>query len=283
MSTLHMIAQAAIHCPDPSQALGEQGIGALYIQLFSLGILWVSIHCSGMCGPIMAGLIQYEIPSNMGGHDLSHKLKGVFLYQLGRALTYGTIGAMLGWVGLAIDAQARQFSRIAGLITAVVLLAVALHPIYQHIATKLRKNRAVTKAPSSTLSSSYMTHVIRRLQKRLPQKGVKRMFFYGVVLGLMPCMLMFWVMQLAIASAHPFHGAMLMLGLVFLTTPILAAAASFTQLKIFGGRAGNWLTSLSMLISATWIGLISAAANGWIDHVHTSMMIFGKPYMLMLF
>ena len=32
---------------------------ALWAQLVGVGILWVSIHCGGMCGPIVGGLIGH--------------------------------------------------------------------------------------------------------------------------------------------------------------------------------------------------------------------------------
>ena len=38
-----------------------------------------------------------------------------------------------------------------------------------------------------------------------------------------------------------------------------------------------------MMVSGVWLGLIAAAANGWVDHLHVPFRLFGELYTVMLF
>ncbi len=249
----------------------------LYLQLIGLGLLWVTFHCSGMCGPILIGLTAHEVrdaPHTSLTARLSARARAVLAYQTGRALTYALMGATLGALGSAAEALTRDVTRVAGLITAAALLIAAL--------VKL------VGAPGAQAGAARFGLRLGRLTRRVarfaPDAGPWRMMIYGVVLGLMPCMLMFWAMNLAVASASPLHGALLMVGLVVMTTPVLTAAACSTALaRPRSARMQRWLVPGAMALSGAWIGLMAIAANGWIEHVHVPITLLGQRHVIMLF
>ena len=68
---------------------------ALLISAFVLGLLG-SFHCAGMCGPIAIALPLH-------GNTLPQKIYGGLLYNLGRTLTYGLMGAVFGLLGQGVE------------------------------------------------------------------------------------------------------------------------------------------------------------------------------------
>ena len=62
-----------------------------YITALLVGLAG-SLHCAGMCGPIVIAL-----PSGVVGGI--HLWNTRILYNLGRILTYGILGAMIGIIG----------------------------------------------------------------------------------------------------------------------------------------------------------------------------------------
>ncbi len=63
----------------------------LVIAAISLGLLG-SFHCIGMCGPIALALPVHQYSS-------LKKYLGIFLYNLGRVITYTFLGVLFGLLG----------------------------------------------------------------------------------------------------------------------------------------------------------------------------------------
>lgn len=250
----------------------------LYAQLFGVGLLWVTFHCSGMCGPIMAGMVAHNYPpgSEERGHQLGRRAAGVLAYQGGRAITYAILGALAGGLGAVIEQGARAVTQTATLVAAALMIALALF--------KLIGGRHQTGADRGWAKlGRWLGRQMRRIEHIAPRRGAQRMGLFGLIMGLLPCMLMFWALSLAIASSSPWHGAALMVGLVALTTPMLLAAGCSTALLGRRFRAlGERLVPGALLVSGAWMGLIAAAANGWIAHVHIPFRLGAELYTVML-
>ncbi|TVR04495.1 MAG: sulfite exporter TauE/SafE family protein [Deltaproteobacteria bacterium] len=253
----------------------------LYAQLFSVGLLWTSVHCAGMCGPIMIGLTASRgIADERPAARLRKAASGVFAYQGGRAIMYMALGAAAGLAGAVLEAWVHGATRVAGLVLAAVLMGMGLWALP---GTPWAAARARMDARSGAATGRWMGQVLRRLDPWLPRQGAARMALVGFALGLLPCMLTFWALGLAASSADPLHGALLMLGLILLTTPVLTAAGCSTVVsQRFRLRAGAAFVPLALLFSGTWVALVSAAANGWIPHVSIPLRLFGQDLSLML-
>jgi sulfite exporter TauE/SafE len=240
----------------------------------------VTFHCAGMCGPIMAGLVTHNtrVPRDASRSEMLRvRAQGVLGYQAGRALTYAALGALAGGLGGAVASHMRTWTGITTLLCAGCIIAIALY--------KLIPWRTSGPPGQSTWAAQgrWLGRVMRRLSALTPARGAKKMMLFGVVMGLLPCMLMFWVLNLAVASASVWHGALLMVGLVVMTTPVLLGSGCSTSLIPASWRArGDRLVPVGLLISGVWTGLIGAATQGYIEHVHLPFRLFGELYTFML-
>ena len=72
-----------------------------------------------------------------------------------------------------------------------------------------------------------------------------------------------------------------MLLLVVMSTPTLlfAGCAAALPTRRINGEA---LVPYALILSGGWLGLISAAANGWIEHIHLQFAIGSEKFVLML-
>ncbi len=253
-----------------------------YAQVFGIGLLWVTVHCFGMCGPIMAsitaatGVHQSPDPTTR----LWRAFKGVIAYQSGRGLVYMALGASAGLAGSAARGLIRDLTQTAGLVVAAVILAIGLIKLFS-----LRPPRALAGLRSrwSKRSARFTSKVLRILRHNGPRSGAAAMVLFGLALGFLPCMLMFWVLGIAATTQSAFHGAALMLLLVAMTTPVLVLAACGSSLPgIFRRLRSDRVIGGAMVLSGVWLMLIAFAANGWIDHVHIPFEFRDEPLVIML-
>jgi sulfite exporter TauE/SafE len=239
-----------------------------YSQILSIGILWITIHCAGMCGPIIAG-----VTSSPGSKTpFGKRIIRVLAYQSGRAVTYAALGMAAGLVGAVFETTIRSFANAAGLVlsAALVLMGIAQLPaVHRRIPT-------LNRGSGQSIAAQLMK-VIRAARE---MHDIPRLFVTGMMLGLLPCMLMFWVLSIAASTASPFHGAGVMVLLVVMTTPTLIFAGVLAQLPI--RKYGEQLVPLSLIVSGAWMGMVALAANGWIDHVHLQFKLGGEGYVFML-
>ncbi len=77
-----------------------------------------SIHCAGMCGPILLTVNKF------GSDRRQDAVARIVVYQIGRVAAYATLGAAAGYTGSTIASSG--FSRVLAGIAGVLLLAVAV-------------------------------------------------------------------------------------------------------------------------------------------------------------
>ncbi len=258
------------------------------IQLATVGLLWVTIHCAGMCGPIVAGLNASTLDRDGDDADRSLLARGainILAYQAGRSITYATFGALAGLVGASLETAVIDVGRIAALVAGMAMILVGLASM-----TNIRRflpTSSPTTADSANGQTGSVTGRIgraaRKLSDLIPASGRGRIVLFGAVMGFLPCMLMFWVLALAASTANPLGGAGLMVGLVVLTTPVLLFAG--TSPLLAAGRFQRWSSAVragAMMLSGVWLVLIGAAHNGWIAHQKFVFEMFGRSFTLML-
>jgi sulfite exporter TauE/SafE len=248
-----------------------------YAQVFGIGLLWVTVHCMGMCGPIMASLT-----AGMGvhraktpGQRIRRAVAGVLAYQGGRSIVYLALGASAGLAGAAAKGVIEDLTQTAGLVVAVVIIVVGI--------LKLLPLRGLMGGALALKAAAVTGKLLRWARKVGPRSGPVAMAIFGFVMGFLPCMLMFWVLGVAASSASAFHGAMLMLMLVVMTTPLLILAATGSSLPgVFRHLRSDRVIGGAMIMSGVWLGLIAMAANGWIEHIHFPIEVFGEKLTIML-
>jgi sulfite exporter TauE/SafE len=251
------------------------------VQLLGIGLLWVSLHCVGMCGPIVAMLNAGDAASSEASSDLWSGARNVLAYQTGRAITYALMGAAVGGLGAVVETAIQSISRSTVGIVAIALLVAGL----LRAPPVKRRLRAGDSGSTDALSGvgARLGRAARRLSRLMPDRGRLRIGAFGAVMGLLPCMLMFWVLGLAASTADPIRGAGLMVGLVVATTPVLVLAGTSPLLAgSWWRRHGEAITSLALMASGVWLGLVAAAANGWIAHARVAFEIGGRAFKIML-
>lgn len=172
------------------------------MSIISIGFLmgmFGSLHCALMCGPLMLSLPARQ------SNNLFRALQ-LLLYQLGRTLSYGFLGVIVGVLGnsIAFFANQKKLSIIVGLLLVIITL-IYLSGKFKTGFSKFQL--ALTKPLSKLMGKVY----------NMPVWG----FFAGALNGLIPCGMVY----LALASALNFGSVtqatafMLVFGLG--TTPVM--------------------------------------------------------------
>ena len=128
--------------------------------------LFTSLHCAGMCGPIAVALPLH-------GETIGRKLFGGVLYNLGRTVTYVSLGAVLGLLGQGINALGLQ--SWLSVITGVLMIATVAFPSLFRF----------------DLGNSGGFRLINKLKRALGRlfstKSFVSLFSIGILNGFLPC------------------------------------------------------------------------------------------------
>lgn len=180
----------------------------LIIAAISLGLLG-SFHCIGMCGPIALALPVHQ-------YSPLKKYVGIFLYNLGRVITYTFLGLVFGLLGQSFFLGG--FQQILSIVIGVLLLLSVI--------------LTQTKWFSSNnfgFIYSFINSVKMQLGNLFNKKGLHFLFFIGLMNGLLPCGLVYLGIAGAIASGHYMKGAEFMFYFGVGTVPIMYAVAFLGQ------------------------------------------------------
>ncbi len=167
--------------------------------------LFGSLHCIGMCGPIVialtdrdAGRVRYII--------------GRTLYNLGRTVTYGFLGAIVGLIGAT--AAMAGFQRYLSIVLGVLILIAVLLP---HRFTAWLLSPDVFQAFGGRLKKVWI--------KLIGRKTFGSLFIIGILNGFLPCGLVYAAMAGAATTGSVTGGIgfMVMFGLG--TIPVMLATA----------------------------------------------------------
>jgi sulfite exporter TauE/SafE len=223
-----------------------------YAQLFALGVPWVALHCGAMCGPIAIGMTA-TIPGKLD------RLRGIGVYQLGRAVVYLPLGAAAGAFGRATEPHP-HLGAVVGLTMAAAMVAAAWG----------RRRAGAEIVPARSLVRGFGNRggvgaSLRAAQRLLAHGTVFPLAFAGVALGALPCMLPAWVLGLAARSGSAAHGAALMALLLAMSALPLGAAA-----LLLPGRARSKLGAIvprvALAVSAIWFALGALATLHVLPH-----------------
>lgn len=180
----------------------------LYTALV-LGLMG-SFHCAGMCGPIAVALPLY-------GNSTLQKITGSLLYNIGRIITYGIMGAVFGTLGQGFEVLGFQ-RVISVLMGSIMILAVIFPSIFRNL----------------NLGSG-VTPLVGKLKERMGKlfavKSLKSLFLIGLLNGLLPCGLVYMAVAGSIGTGSAMLGTLYMLLFGFGTMPMLLA------LNLSGGFA----------------------------------------------
>jgi uncharacterized protein len=173
-------------------------------MLWSAFILGIggSLHCMGMCGPIVLALPTYK-------DEYGKLLTGRILYNLGRLVTYSIMGGILGFIGftIALAGFQRWFSIFLGLLVLVFLF-------YPKLSLMLNVAHPINR---------FNQRLMRFFGKWLKKKSLRSQFLIGLANGLLPCGLVYIALAGAIVSGTLISGVMYMALFGLGTFPLMLA------------------------------------------------------------
>jgi len=178
----------------------------LQIWLAFLAGLAGSFHCIGMCGGIVAAISLKDKESALRG-----RLESQLLYNTGRVITYTLLGALAGLIGSSLNLMAmkvifRWFVVGANLLVIMVGLSSAL---------------GLGALNLSTLEGSGARFLTAPLKRALAAHSPLASLPLGLVLGLLPCGLVYAPLLVAAGTGSPVTGAATMAAMGLGTVPVM--------------------------------------------------------------
>jgi uncharacterized protein len=174
------------------------------IWLAFLAGLAATPHCLGMCGGIVAAMTMARNDQPRGQLLLFH-----LLYNCGRLLTYALLGTLAGLVGASLDLlDLRTCSLWLFAAANLFIMAVGLATLF-----------STSRWSLFSLEFGSGGFVIRAAQSLLHRRSVVWGVPLGMVLGFLPCGLIYGPLVVAVGSGSPWRGAATLAALGLGTMP----------------------------------------------------------------
>ncbi len=176
------------------------------IWLAFLAGLAGSVHCLGMCGGIVAAL---SMTGRCG--TLNSRIASQLFYNLGRISTYALLGCAAGFIGSSLDLPVLKSFGIwffcgANLFVIVVGLASALRLSWFNL---------------SSMGGSAGQFLAGPLKRVISGTSPLSALPLGIILGFLPCGLVYAPLMVAMGSGSPLRGGAIMAALGLGTMPLL--------------------------------------------------------------
>lgn len=210
--------------------------GSLLISLVMAGLIGGLTHCTGMCGPFVLSQVTSRLEAIPASQMREwHRLTGAALlpYQLGRTTTYAALGAALALAAGSLGDMKGLRWLSAGLLALAALLFLG------YAIPKLK-----LVLPGGRKAETWWSAKVSRAARPLFSTPTGwRGYALGVMLGFIPCGLLYGALAAAASSGDPVAGAFGMIAFAMGTMPALLGV----------GIAGH-------LAGQRWSGIVAKVA-----------------------
>lgn len=182
-----------------------------------------SLHCLGMCGPLVMSLPFQTI-------DSSKKHTATFLYVFAKALGYGLIGIVFGTVGKAFLMM--NWQQTLSVLTGLILLLITVLPYLKEGVSK---------------QFLFGNKFKLLYQKIVEEPKLIHFFMFGLLNAFLPCGLVYTALAGATVTLSPFYGFAFMFLFGIGTSPALISIIIFKNKLNFTFR--KYLKSTSYYFS----------------------------------
>ncbi|QJQ21675.1 sulfite exporter TauE/SafE family protein [Pseudomonas sp. SK] len=163
-------------------------------------------HCLGMCGGLM-GALTLAIPPEQRGR----RLRLLLAYNLGRVLSYGCAGLLLGLAGWAVASSPAALA--LRVVAALLLIVMGLYLAgWWSGLTRIE-----------ALGRGLWRHIQPVASRLLPVSSLPRALLLGALWGWLPCGLVYSTLLWAASQGNAGYSAALMLAFGVGTWPVLLA------------------------------------------------------------
>ena len=188
-----------------------------FLTAITIGFIG-STHCVAMCGGIVGSLNSNILKQNKPSELLL--IMHHSSYNVGRIISYMIAGFFAGLIGAQTGNLPLHFVLPVGSIIAASFMIV----LGLYIGGWMNGLFWIEKA------GGQLWKLIQPFGNRfLPAKSLGQVFGLGLVWGWLPCGLVYSVLVLALVSASPIKGALLMLGFGLGTFPMLFAMGKLSE------------------------------------------------------
>lgn len=186
----------------------------LLLSLISLGFFGGFTHCIGMCGPFVLTQVSNRLQkTSLANFSNFQRLKNLALlpYHLGRVTTYSVIGFFCSFLTTHIQdfVGFRIFSAIFLLAAAVVFLNLFFE---RNILAGLKLPQKIRLPFKSKFLKNSASVFSKRISFLFQNPQGLNGYFLGVILGFIPCGLLYAAFLIAGAIANPVLAA---IGMIF--------------------------------------------------------------------
>jgi uncharacterized protein len=225
---------------------GGENLFAVISALFFMGLMGGVFHCAFMCGPFVATQVNNTLSSDKSAHFSEFtRLKGALLlpYHLGRITTYVLLGALIasiaGGVQLAWQGVTSWLLLVAGIL---IILSV------------LPNNTKLIPLKFTKLTNLLSKITLPFMKNPTGKNG----YFLGVLLGLLPCGMLYAAFSAAAATASPLYGSLAMLAFALGTVPALFATGLFSAMAVNSIKSKTQVfTKGATALSGIWLCAIA--------------------------
>jgi hypothetical protein len=229
----HVIAQ---HGPASAHAAheGHAALQALdLVGFFTLGLIGGVAHCVGMCTPFVLFVSRRFAGSNAARLVYAPQL----WYTAGRLVTYAALGALAGGFGRLVAAAEAVFGvqRAAAAVAGTVLVVWGVAAL-------------LNVGPKVQGCGGWLARVTGTINRRIPGHPVT----LGLMLGLLPCGLLYSAVVAAAARGGPAEGAIALAVFGLGTTPALFGVSLADEVIFRQRRLLNRVSQAFVLVMGVW-------------------------------
>lgn len=184
-----------------------------------------SLHCAGMCGPLVAFAL--------GTTDaMSHRSRVVlqFAYHGGRVMTYSAVGAVCGLLGAALDLSGSMvgMNRIAALLAGLMMVGVGIVAVLRYSGVRV---------PAMPVPKTLSRMIVFGQRAAVGLRPIPRALTIGLLTAFLPCGWLYMFAIVAAGTGTAVGGAMIMIAFWAGTVPVLASLGIGVQ--AFAGTLGK--------------------------------------------
>lgn len=178
---------------------------SLFIAAFIMGSIG-SVHCIGMCGPLALSL-----PVVTNNH--TSRFISTLLYNTGRIVTYASLGAVFGLIGMSFAFFGYQ--QWLSVILGIIILLFIIIPKRNFVS---QNNNALIR---------FFENIRLWLGRLFTKWNYRSVFFIGLLNGLLPCGLVYIAIAGAVSTASVIKSSVFMAAFGLGTLPVMWSIAFF--------------------------------------------------------
>ena len=180
-------------------------LNAIFEIGFLMGLIG-SVHCIGMCGPLVMAL-PISQQTNF------QKWQSILLYHAGKISSYAVLGILLGMFGSQLPLYGVQENLSIVMGSIMLLYVIYIFVIKSQLAPKFLKFNLL------------YTFIVKKMGYLFKSKNRAVFYFIGILNGLLPCGMIYVALTSALATQNILQGGLIMTFFGIGTMPALIMVA----------------------------------------------------------